>query len=223
MCVGAFATSFATLVPDALAAFRTAHPGVTVTLAEGLARDLITRLRAGDVDLAVVTASHGMPPGDLDLRFLMDDPVYVALAAGHPLSGRGPLRLADLAGENWIAACTRPEATLIDVLPAGLERPRVEYAVGEWTAKRGLVAAGLGVTLIPSLAAGAVRADIAPAALHPDDSPVRSVYVATLAGRTRSAAVDVFGRFLDASAEALQARLRGGVHGAGPRPVRPPA
>jgi DNA-binding transcriptional LysR family regulator len=51
-----------------------------------------------------------------------------------------------------------------------------DFPVREWTAKLGLVAAGLGVTLVPSLAAHAVRADVALLPLDRSDAPPRTVY-----------------------------------------------
>jgi DNA-binding transcriptional LysR family regulator len=65
----------------------------------------------------------------------------------------------------------------------------------------------LGITLIPSLAADGVRPDIVLASLHPDDSPVRSVYAATPQGITGPPAVPAFLGCLDHAVERLQARL----------------
>lgn len=50
-------------------------------------------------------------------------------------------------------------------------RPRIAHVVAEWTAEQGYVAAGLGVTLVPALAAASVRPDVALVALR--DSAVR--------------------------------------------------
>ncbi len=61
-----------------------------------------------------------------------------------------------------------------------------------WTAKLGLVAAGFGITLIPSLAARAARPDLALVPLHPDDTPVRHVHTATRRGHRPTPAVTAF-------------------------------
>ena len=92
--VGAFATADAALVPHAMAAFRAAHPKVTLSLAEGFVREHVARLHAGDLDLAIVTSSTAETFDGLDLRHLLDDPMFIALHAGHPLAGRRVLRLA---------------------------------------------------------------------------------------------------------------------------------
>ncbi|MFD7904082.1 LysR family transcriptional regulator [Kitasatospora sp. NPDC059722] len=182
--LGAFDSANAALVPTALAAFRAAHPEVAVSLTEGLSATLLTRLADADIDLAVV-ASYPEHPYDheqFDLQPLVEDPVLVALPRGHRLARRRRLRLAELADEPWIAARRTIETTLLAAFVRQGLRPRVEYAVAGWTAKLGLVAAGLGPALIPSLAARAARPDIALVALHPDDTPVRQVFTAVRRG-----------------------------------------
>jgi DNA-binding transcriptional LysR family regulator len=201
--VGAFPTADAALLPRAVAAFRAAYPKVAFQLAEGLVRDHVAHLLAGDLDLAVVTSATPSTFNGLDLRHLLDDPMLVAMPAGHPMAGRPTLRLADLADEDWIAGSSRPEETLISsALQAGF-RPRISYVVGEWTAKQGMVAAGLGITLIPSIAAGTARSDIALAVLHPDDSPVRAIYAATPHGITGPPAMTAFLDYLSNAAAQL--------------------
>jgi DNA-binding transcriptional LysR family regulator len=204
--VGAFPTADAALVPQAMAAFRAAHPLVSVSLAEGLIRDHVARLGAGDLDLAIVAADTAGDFEGLRLRHLLDDPMFVAVHPGHRLARRDEVRLVELADEDWIAGRTRPEDTLISAAPHPGFRPRITYVVGEWVAKQGLVAAGLGVTLIPSLAAGAARPDIVLVPLHPDDCPVRGVYAATPAGVTAPPALTAFLGFLDEAVARLRER-----------------
>ncbi|MEU9042991.1 MULTISPECIES: LysR substrate-binding domain-containing protein [unclassified Kitasatospora] len=202
--VGAFDSANAALVPGALAAFRTAHPQVAISLTEGLSAHLLELLGNGAIDLAVV-ASYGELTDEaeqFDLRPLLDDPVLVALPPGHRLAGRRRLRLAELAEEPWIAARRHAETTLLAACLRSGFQPRIEYAVSAWTAKLGLVAAGLGPTLIPSLAARAARPDLALIPLHPDDTPVRHVYTATRRGRRVPPAVKGFTDFLREAADA---------------------
>ncbi|MEU8515024.1 LysR family transcriptional regulator [Kitasatospora sp. NPDC048722] len=182
--LGAFDSANAALVPTALAAFRAAHPEVAVSLTEGLSATLLTRLADADIDLAVVASypEHPYDQEQFDLHPLVEDPVLVALPRDHRLARRRRLRLAELADEPWIAARRTIETTLLAAFVRQGLRPRVEYAVAGWTAKLGLVAAGLGPALIPSLAARAARPDIALVALHPDDTPVRQVFTAVRRG-----------------------------------------
>jgi DNA-binding transcriptional LysR family regulator len=71
-------------------------------------------------------------------------------------------------------------------------RPRVAHVVAEWTAKQGYVAAGLGVTLVPALAAESVRPDIALLAVRDEEAPARAVYAATARGRSLGPAAQAF-------------------------------
>jgi len=182
--IGAFPSAVVSLVPQAMARLRAEHPGVALALTEGLTRGLVAAVAAGDLDVAVVS-SPGKPPG-VRLRKLMDDPLLVALPAGHRLAGRRSVRPAELADEDWIAGQRSAQDTLIALGSDFL--PPIRHVVAEWSAKQGMVAAGLGVTLIPSLAVRGTRKDLALVALHPQEP--RPVYVAT--SRTPSPAVQAF-------------------------------
>ncbi len=190
---GAFATADAALVPWALAAFRARHPGVRVSREEGLTPGLLDRLTAGHLDLAVVSTTRPAPLEAYELHHLLDEPLYVAVPAGHPLAGHpGPVGLGRLADADWISGSPRPEGTLLDAVLRHGFRPRIAHVVAEWTAKQGYVAAGLGVTLVPALAAASVRPDVALVPLRDEDAPARAVYAATVRGRSLSAAARAF-------------------------------
>ncbi|WP_374120618.1 LysR family transcriptional regulator [Streptomyces sp. AN091965] len=190
---GAFATADVALVPRAIAAFRARHPGVTLTREEGFTGPLLTRLTDGELDLAVVSTTGGPLPQDAyELHHLLDEPLYVALPAAHPLAGEAALGLARLAGEDWISGSAEPAGTLLDAALRHGFRPRVAHVVAEWTAKQGYVAAGLGVTLIPALAAQGVRQDVALVPVHDEGTPARAVYAATARGRSRAPSVEPF-------------------------------
>ncbi|MFF8968383.1 LysR family transcriptional regulator [Streptomyces sp. NPDC014995] len=190
---GAFATADAALVPHALAAFRARRPGVRLIREEGLTPALLDRLAAGHLDVAVVSTTGRAPLEAYALHHLLDESLYVAVPAAHPLAGHhGPVRLGQLADADWISGGARPEGTLLDAaLRAGF-RPRVAHVVGEWTAKQGYVAAGLGVTLVPALAATAVRPDVVLLPVLDEGAPARAVYAATLPGRSPTPAEDAF-------------------------------
>ncbi|MFJ6940844.1 LysR family transcriptional regulator [Streptomyces sp. NPDC101132] len=201
--LGAFAAADVTLVPRAMAEFRERHPDVTVVHTEGPTAKHVALLEAGELDLAVVSTPAGHPLPGPELHPLLTEPMYVALPRGHRFAGRRSLRLAELAGEEWIEGDVRPERTLMfPALRSGFE-PRVAFRVNDWTAKQGFVAAGLGITVLPALAAGAARADVALVPVSPRDLPHREVYAATPRGLTRSPAVTAFLGVLTAVAEGL--------------------
>ncbi|WP_225096959.1 LysR family transcriptional regulator [Streptomyces sp. CoH27] len=190
---GAFATADAALVPHALAAFRARRPHVRVSREEGLSPVLLDRLTAGHLDLAVVSTTGRAPLETYALHHLLDETLYVAVPADHPLTAAdGPVRLARLADADWIAGSSRPEGTLLDAAVRQGFRPRVAHVVAEWTAKQGYVAAGLGVTLVPALAAASLRPDVALLPVHPQDAPRRAVYAATVRGSSLTPAAQAF-------------------------------
>ncbi|MGH3879477.1 MAG: LysR family transcriptional regulator [Actinophytocola sp.] len=205
--IGAFATAEAVLVPRAMAAFRAAHPRVELSLADGVSAAQVARLRADELDVAVLNLHSGQSAdvSGLVLRHLLDDPILVALPASHRLAGRRTLRLTELARESWIAGSTAAADPLIGACLRSGFQPDVRYVVPEWTAKQGLVAAGLGVTLLPGLGAGAVRPDILVKPLRAE--PTRGIYAATVEGASGAPAVPEFLTHLVDSATALRREL----------------
>ena len=190
---GAFPTADAALVPHALATFRACHPRVRLSREEGLTPGLLDRLSSGHLDLAVVSTTGGAPLESYELHHLLDESLYVAVPAQHPLAGsEAPVRLGRFADADWISGSSRPEGTLLDAALRQGFRPRVTHVVGEWTAKQGYVAAGLGVTLVPALAAESVRPDITLLPVLDEGAPARAVYAATARGRSPSPATEAF-------------------------------
>jgi DNA-binding transcriptional LysR family regulator len=192
--VGAFQTANAELVPRALAAFRAEHPNVEPDLVEGTSPRQLARLRAGDLHVAVV--SSAVETDGVELAPLLREPMLVALPRSHALAGRCSLRLAELADEPWIAGDPGVQDPLLTLAPDFAEEGRIAFIVRDWGTKQGLVAAGFGITLVPALAAGTVRAGITLVALHGDDAPARPVYAATATGIARPPVVDPFLRAL---------------------------
>src|SRR5207248_6356760 len=114
---------------------------------------------------------------------LLEDPMHVALPAQHPLASKRALRLPDLRAEDWVqtsapSPCARHVVRLC--LAAGFE-PNVTFESDDYETVQGLVAAGVGVALIPRLALTRVHPGIVVRELAPR-SPARKVVAATTAG-----------------------------------------
>jgi DNA-binding transcriptional LysR family regulator len=109
---------------------------------------------------------------------LLEDRLLVALPAGHRLAAEPDVDLRELAAENWIEAAPRGQPTLlVTACAAAGFTPRSGLRVAEWSGKFGFVAAGLGVTLVPELAARAVPGDLVLRPLR-GMAPARKVYAA---------------------------------------------
>jgi DNA-binding transcriptional LysR family regulator len=184
--MASFPTAGATLMPVAIASFRAAHPDVSLTLAEGEPEEIAPRLRTGEFDLVLLFEFQGVSEklGSWMRRFeLLEDSLHLAVPKGHRLARKRAVRLEDLEEESWIqtsvdSPCARHVVRSCHA--AGFE-PKVAFESDDYQTVQGLVAAGVGVALIPQLALSTVRDDIVIRALHPR-SPVRAVVAATARG-----------------------------------------
>ena len=176
-----FPSAGATLMPQAIAEFRAAHPEVELSLVEGEPEEIAPRLRGGELDLALLFEFEGesLDAGRATRAELLEDPMFLALPREHRLAARERLRLSDLAGEAWVQTsqasnCARHVVQRCHA--AGFE-PNVAFESDDYQTIQGLVAAGVGVALIPRMALSPPREDIAIRSLA--DGPVRSVIAAT--------------------------------------------
>ena len=179
--MASFPTAGATLMPLAIATFRSSYPDIELTLAEGEPEEIAPRLRAGEFDLALLFEFEEPEEGleGVTRVELLKDPMYLALPREHSLAGKEGLRLEDLHGEAWVqtsreSPCARHVVRSCHA--AGFE-PNVAFESDDYQTVQGLVAAGVGVALIPDLALSVVREDIAIRSLSPSP-PVRQVIAA---------------------------------------------
>ncbi len=182
--MASFPTAGATLMPLAIATFRARYPDVELTLTEGEPEQITPRLRAGELDLALLFEFGQSSHADGITRVeLLEDPLYLALPRDHALAGKRKLRLEDLHEEAWVqtsssSPCARHVVRSCHA--AGFE-PRVSFESDDYQTVQGLVAAGVGVALIPELALTVLREDISIRALSPHP-PARQVIAATPPG-----------------------------------------
>jgi DNA-binding transcriptional LysR family regulator len=210
--LGSFQSAGATMLPRAVAEFHDRHPAVELGMIEAEPDEASERLRAGEIDLALVYDFEplpGMLDEELELAHLIDDPYEVILPKGHKLAGRRTLRLRDLAEDPWIAstpACGCRQITERACNDAGFE-PRVAFEADETLAAQALVAAGVGVTLLPRLALTTLHPGVEARSLG-RDAPVRRIWVASVAGGYHSPASEAMVQILrDVAGEFAGAEL----------------
>jgi DNA-binding transcriptional LysR family regulator len=156
LAIAAFATAARGLLPGVLRDLRSRYPDLSVSLSEQEPHEAIPALRRGHLDVAVVQdwADDVLTvPEGLSRRDLLDDPFDVALPVDHPLAGRDSVAVKELAGDDWIgwSAGQICHDWLVRTLRKDGAEPRVVHTASEHSTQLALVAAGLGVAVIPRL------------------------------------------------------------------------
>ena len=151
----------ATLVPDAVRALATSHPGVSVGLVEAEPPEALAAVEAGDADLALAFGYDAEPVGlgSLVWRPLLTEPVHLVLprGAGSGAASGPRVELADLADADWIGGCERCRVHLVNCGRAAGFEPALRHETDDYVVVQNLVARGLGVTALPQSALTAYR------------------------------------------------------------------
>ncbi|MGP4095492.1 LysR substrate-binding domain-containing protein [Nonomuraea sp. KM90] len=139
-----------TLVPSLIGGFRERNPGVRFSLAQGSRQDMLRALREGEIDLVFVAP---LPLDDPDLvsRPLAEQELVLSAPPSHRFAARARVRAADLAGEELVTLEHGYGLRQItdDLCAAAGFEPRIAFDGQESETVRGLVAAGLGVAVLP--------------------------------------------------------------------------
>jgi DNA-binding transcriptional LysR family regulator len=168
--IAAFPTASSTIMPRLLSAMAERHPGIVLSYVEAEPPEALAMLRDGSVDLAV-TFSY---PGDradphrdlaagLALTTLFTEDMLLVLPADHAAAVASPdtdaaVDVRQLAGEHWIAGCPLCRGHLLAVCEAAGFEPAIDYETDNAVAVLHLVAARLGVAMLPRLALATVTA-----------------------------------------------------------------
>jgi DNA-binding transcriptional LysR family regulator len=156
LAVGAFPTAAASLVPAALARLLRTNPGLRVRLIEAPTPAQLQALRSRRLEVAILATGDGLP--EYDLNGLQLTPLRsahglgVAVADSHRFAGREWVRPEELKNQDWIVGPHSADTPEFGFWP-GLDAPRIAFTVRNWPTRLGLVAAGLGIALVPGLAA----------------------------------------------------------------------
>src|SRR5579859_1761059 len=180
--LAAFPSALGTIVPAAAAMLRGHQSGVDLRLAEAEPPEALRMLRAGHVDVAVIfrhfpdgpgpampgqlTADFPDPLADdrddgidvtegLRERLLLDEPVHLVVSA-HAAEPPAP-DLARYARHRWIAGCDRCRGPLLRYCAAAGFAPKIAFTTDDYVAAQALVAADLGVSILPALCLRAAR------------------------------------------------------------------
>jgi DNA-binding transcriptional LysR family regulator len=152
--LASFPTACRGLLPSTLRRLATEHPDLRPGLLEADRDMMIEALRRGTVDVAVLDEWPELPMAfspDLATEILGDDVADLLVPSNHAQAGDlGPVTLADIAGERWIGSV--PGSVCHEWLVRALPQARPDLLVAEFETQLTLVAAGLGVAIVPRLA-----------------------------------------------------------------------
>lgn len=174
--LAAFGSALGTLAATAGAALRADRASAQISLIQAEPADALRMLRIGAVDVALIfsysrDADHedradpagsvpgaGDPGSSEDLRYhpVLDEPVYLITPSGRPAPAGASL-LADCARHRWIAGCERCQDVLIRLCRVAGFSPNIAVSTDDYAAAQALVAAGLGIAILPGLALRAMR------------------------------------------------------------------
>lgn len=145
---GASMTRFPTVAQD----FMSQHPDIAIKLLEMHSIDQIEALRAGGLDAGIVR--EVVTDQSLTMREVLREPLMIVLPARHRLARQRTVMLAHAAAEPFILFPRSAAPTLYDQIVNACREagfiPRVENEAREWHTIMALVAAGFGVSIVPS-------------------------------------------------------------------------
>ncbi len=143
----------ASMMPELMVSFAAAWPGVELSLTDASADVLLTKLRQGELDLALATFDHAAEP-DIEAETLLADPMVLVCARGHALAGETSLTWAQLLDQPLLLL--KPGSGLRALVEqtfaplGGCPKPAQE--VSHITTAMAMAAAGLGVAILPAYA-----------------------------------------------------------------------
>ena len=133
-----------------LAEFSRLHPRVEISVQQLPALDMLTMVADGLLDCALTALQDSRGAG-LEVMRLLSEPLVLACAANHPLASETAVTLEQIAGERFVEvphqwwSRTQTDRAFAE---AGLDR-QVNLVVNEWIMMLDLVAAGVGIALVP--------------------------------------------------------------------------
>jgi LysR family hydrogen peroxide-inducible transcriptional activator len=150
--VGVIPTIAPYFLPTRIAAFMRKYPQTSITVVEDVTLHLLDRLRNGLVDIAIMALpARGQ---DLDCFPLLSERLYAILPRGHELARRRSVMMKELREEPFLLLrddhCFRE--TAIEVCKRARIMPQIVFESGQFSSILGMVAAGLGISIVPEMA-----------------------------------------------------------------------
>ncbi|GGN14275.1 LysR family transcriptional regulator [Lentzea pudingi] len=153
--IGTFPTASSRVVPKALARLQAELPGAEIRLDEAEPDAVLPLVLTGELDLALVYAYDLVPrtwPEELTVLPLLDEALLVMVPSEHS-AAKNNVKLEDLRDERWIASRdgTSGATCLTRLCAAAGFAPKIAFRSNDYEVVQSLVAAGVGVALVPAL------------------------------------------------------------------------
>jgi DNA-binding transcriptional LysR family regulator len=149
-----FSTPFTPLFANVVRRYRQRYPDVLLTFHEVATQPQLTRIEARELDVGFVRPASMPLPRSVALTMLRRDPLRLVLPAGSPLARKKTITVKDLAGHAFVVfpkdAGTGIYHQIFDLCRAAGFTPDIAMEAGEPSTIIGLVAAGCGISLLPS-------------------------------------------------------------------------
>lgn len=200
--VAAFPSAITHVVAPAIADLRDTAAQVSVLVRDAEGQRSLSMLLDGEIDIAVTMEYRAAPSDERITRDpLYTEPFDAVLPPGHRLADRRQVDVRDLEQEDWVTP--QPGNPCLDVVLLCCETagfaPRITHTSDDFQAESALVAAGLGVALIPRTAlTGTTSALVRPISGEP---PTRRVFAAVRRGREAHPLILAVGEAIRARAE----------------------
>lgn len=175
LTVGVLPTIAPYLLPDLLAGFTAKYPGIEMVVHEDTTAALLKLTHAYEIDFAL--ASRPIADQRVEVKDLFTEELLLALPRDHPLTRKRTVKLPDLENERFIVM--KEGHCLGDQLLSFCERralkPTISFRSAQLETIQALVSSGIGISLIPAMAASRQREDLPKYRSLPRPGPSRKI------------------------------------------------
>lgn len=186
------------MVPTLVSIFRRQHPNVRFRFRQGKYKMLIETLMRGEIDLALISPFPENHPR-LSGQKLLTEELYAILPPNHRLAKHESIRLEKLKAESFVVFSEgySLRKIVMDACTQAGFKPRISFEGEETDTIRGLVVAGMGVSLLPDMALSNYKDEFQPEKVRVTDPNVsRTIGLVHRKAEKLPLVADVFRKFL---------------------------
>jgi LysR family hydrogen peroxide-inducible transcriptional activator len=190
------------LLPNVAARLRRQLPRLELMLYEYQTDPMLEKLQSGEIDVGILALP--VPMDGLDSHELYKEPFTVAMPSGHRLAQRSSIKVDDLDHETLLLLedghCLRGQA--LDICASTAVHEKQDFRATSLETLRQMVAAGVGITLLPELAGRGAYGNARGVTIRPFAKPVptRTIGAVWRKSTARRAAIQALCKQIEAHA-----------------------